>query len=301
MAANHSIGPRSITRLAETLPKFRAARTVYRDIGLAKTPTDLDRLVSRNAGYTLAYYWRLACLRQPRYRHALQDGIRPDGIDNLRAAQRRGRGMILVAPHLGDFDLAVAWIATTLDSRPVVPVARLDRPFAQRYYDTIRSACGFDLVGPRDASVSSLAAQLRAGRAVILTLDRRGSRRTVEAPIFGKRAKLPAACLTLARRAGAPLLSTATWTSGGERLLVFGEPFGPGTNADLKCDSALMERLAAELEAAIRAAPHQWHIPAQREQLSFAQHSSHELGGSAEMAQAVSATAMDRPPLSKAR
>lgn len=263
--------------VAEILPKFRATRAVYAETGLGGSAEELDRLVSQNALHTFNYYRRLVCLRRSQYRHTLQASVRPQGVGNLLEAQRRRCGMVLVAPHLGDFDLAVAWIATTLRSRPIVPVARLGRPLAQHYYDVIRSACGFDLVDPREASMSSLTAQLRAGRAVILTLDRRGGNRTVEAPVFGQPAKLPAACLTLARRAGAPLISTATWTEGGERVLAFGELLGPGTNSECECDSALMNRLAAELEATIRTAPHQWHIPARREQLSIARPPGHEL------------------------
>lgn len=270
--------------LAEALPKFRATRAVYAETGLAGSEEELDLLVSQNVHHTLAYYRRLACLRQSRYRRTLQASVRPQGVGNLLEAQRRRRGMVLVAPHLGDFDLAVAWIATTLRSRPIVPVARLGRPFAQRYYDIIRYACGFDLVGPRETSMSSLTAQLRAGRTVILTLDRRGGSRTVEAPVFGRPTDLPAACLTLARRAGAPLLSTATWTRGDERLLAFGEPLGPETSSERECDNAWMRRLAAELEATIRTAPHQWHIPAYREQLSIAQPPGHELSARAEAA-----------------
>lgn len=256
--------------LAEALPKFRATRAVYAETGLAQSAQELDRLVSRNVHYTVNYYRQLACLVEPRYRCNLQNSVRPQGVKNLLKAKRCGRGVILVAPHLGDFDLAVAWIAKAFGSRPLVPVARLGRPVMECYYRIVRRACSFDLVFPEEASVASLTEQLGAGRAVILTLDRCGGARTLEASLFGRPTQLPAACLTLARRAGAPLISTATWNRRGERLLAFGEPLGPGTNSEFECDASLMQHLARELEMAVRRAPEQWHIPARLEQLSIA-------------------------------
>lgn len=251
------------------LAKFRSTRQVYSETGLARSTQELDRLVGENAAFTLGYYGRLACMVEPHYRRKLLRTIRPAGAEHLIRVHRQGRGLILVAPHLGDFDLAVAWIADVIGSAPVVPVASLGRPLAQRAYAVARRACNFDLVDSEDVSLSRLSAQLRAGQAVILTLDRRAGTRTLKAQLFGRPTQLPAACLSLARRAGAPLLSAATWNRPGKRALVFGEPLGPRTASERDHDGALMQRLAADAEAAIRVVPQQWHIPTHLEQLSI--------------------------------
>lgn len=252
------------------LAKFHSARQVYAETGLARSTCELDRLVAENAAYTLGYYSRLARLVEPHYRRRLLHAILPVGDEYLTEARNQGRGVILIAPHLGDFDLAVAWIARAIGSAPVVPVASLGRPVAQRAYAVIRHACSFDLVGSRNCSLTALSAQLRLGRAVILTLDRRAGARTVEAQLFGRPTQLPAACVSLARRADAPLLSAATWSCRGKRILAFGEPLGPGTASEGDPDEALIQSLATDVEAAIRVAPQQWHIPARVEQLSIA-------------------------------
>lgn len=251
------------------LAKFRSARQVYAETGLASSTRELDRLVGKNAAYTFGYYSRLACMVEPHYRRRLLHAIRPAGAERLAGAHHRGHGLILVAPHLGDFDLAVAWIAAAIGSAPVVPVASLGRPLAQRAYAVARRACGFELVDSRQCSLLALSAQLHSGRAVILTLDRRAGARTLKAQLFGRPTQLPAACITLARLARAPLLSAATWNRRGERVLAFGEPLGPGTASEHDHDETLMQRLAADVEAAIRVAPQQWHIPARLEQLSI--------------------------------
>lgn len=250
------------------LAKFRSARQVYAATGLATSTVELDRLVGENVAYTLGYYRRLACLVEPHYRDRLLRAIRPYGTERLTGAYRQGRGVIIVAPHLGDFDLAVAWIAAAIGSAPVVPVASLGRPLAQRAYAIARRACRFDMVDAREASLSTLGTKLRAGRAVILTLDRRAGARTLNAQLFGRQTQLSAACISLARRTGAPLLSAATWSQRGEPVLAFGELVGPGTSSERDDDGVLMQRLATDLEAAIRTAPQQWHIPAHLGQFS---------------------------------
>jgi len=251
------------------LAKFRSTRQIYAETGLARSTWELDRLAAENAAYTLGYYRRLACLVEPHYRGRLLRTIRPVGAEHLTGTHRQGCGFILVAPHLGDFELAVAWIAAEIGSAPVVPVASLGRPLAQRAYAAARRACSFDLLDSEEASLAGLSAKLQAGRAVILTLDRRAGTRNLKAQLFSRPTQLPAACLSLARRAGAPLLSAATWNSRGERVLAFGEPLGPGTASARDHDGVLMQRLADDLEAAIRVAPQQWHIPARLEQLSI--------------------------------
>jgi KDO2-lipid IV(A) lauroyltransferase len=251
------------------LEKFRSTRQVYAETGLANSRQELDRMVGENAAYTLGYYRRLASLVEPHYRARLLRTVRSIGTENLTGAHSKGRGLILVAPHLGDFDLAVAWIAAVIGRAPVVPVASLERPLAQRAYAVARRACKFDFVDSEETSLSALSTQLRAGRAVILTLDRRAGARTLNAQLFGSPTQLPAACLSLARRAGAPVLSAATWNRRRDRVLAFGEVLGPGTASELDHDGALMQRLATDIEAAIRSAPQQWHIPTRLEQLSI--------------------------------
>jgi lauroyl/myristoyl acyltransferase len=252
-----------------SLPKFRSARRIYEETGLASSGRELDQLVASNAVFTLSYYRRLASLVEPRSRERLLGTIRASGAKYLNDTYRQGRGLILVAPHLGDFDLAVAWISSAVGSSPVVPVANLGRPFAKRAFAFARRACSFDLVEGKAASLSSLSEELRRGGVVILTLDRRAGTRISTAEVFGRDHELPAACLSLARRAEAPLMSAATWSYGHGRILSFGEPLGHGTDSDCESDADLMQRLATDLEKAIRTAPEQWHIPARLDQLSI--------------------------------
>jgi phosphatidylinositol dimannoside acyltransferase len=252
------------------LSKLRSASQIYAETGLAQEGVELDRLVRKNAAYTIGYYRRLACILESSYRARLLSTIQPTGLGHLIDAHRLGRGLILVAPHLGDFDLAVAWIAEAVNDFPVVPVANLERPWAQRAYALARRACNFDLLDSDATTLPALAAKLDKGRTVILTLDRRSGARELEVEIFGRSARLPAGCISLARLSGAPLLSAATWNRSRGRSLNFGEPIEYITGPSVGSDVVLLQRLATEMELAIRAAPQQWHIPACLDELSVA-------------------------------
>lgn len=259
--------------------KFRSTRWIYADTGLATDRQELDRLARENAAYTVGYYARLACSVGTRYRTRLLATIRPIGLERVLAAHALGRGLILVAPHLGDFDLAVAWIAEAVGGPPVVPVAHLGRPWAQSAFGVARRACRFELIDSGAASLPALTEQLRKGRTVVLTLDRRSGRSALVANFFGRPRRLPAGCLRLARASGAPLVSVATWNQIDKRILNFGEPLVAGSRSAPEDDEQLLQSLASDLEAAIRSAPQQWHIPARLDELS------------------VTSTVVDLPPL----
>jgi lauroyl/myristoyl acyltransferase len=258
-----------VADLGASLPKLRSTRTAYQLTGLASDSQQLDALVARNAAYTLGYYRRLGCLLGSRFRHEMRRTIRPHHADRLIEACGEGRGAVLVAMHLGDFDLAVSWIAHAIGRSPVVPVAELQHPAAQMAFTAVRRACRFTLVPAADVSVPMLVRRLEAGHLVILTLDRRIKGRTIEVLHFGRRTTLPATCLTIAGQARVPILTAATWSRPEGRVLAFGEILSPAAERSLEADTALMQHLSNELQDAILDAPHQWHIPAQLDQLSI--------------------------------
>lgn len=251
---------------ARRLQKFRVTRAVYEAASLADNRFDLDALVASNIRFTIDYYRRLARLLDPHDRQRLQRTIVPENADSLAVSEGSGTGAILVSAHVGDFDLAATWIAEVLGRRPVVPVAELGRPFAQRFYAAARTAGGLTLASAEATSTKDLQRHLEAGRIVILTLDRRGGTKVAETDFLGRPARVPAACFALAQLTGAPLLSAATWNYGGRRILSFGEPHLIGRANGAR---GVIKALKGELERVIHVAPHQWHVPADPRQLSL--------------------------------
>jgi lauroyl/myristoyl acyltransferase len=188
------------------------------------------------------------------------------GYHGLSRSLEDGGGAVLVSAHLGELEVAATWL-TEVAKREVVAVVDTVSPWwRQLFFDTVRRACGVQLRRQAEVTLEELAADLAAGRIVLLMLDRRCRSATVEASFMGRQADLPAAAWALSVKAGAPVLTgTTVRSAGGGCTLRFGDPrdgrrFGAG---------GLIRALAADLEAEIRRAPAQWHVPADLRQLPF--------------------------------
>jgi KDO2-lipid IV(A) lauroyltransferase len=102
---------------------------------------------------------------------------------------------------------------------------------------------------------------LRQGDVVALQGDRpRADGRTVEAPFLGRTLGFPVGPAALARAAGVPLVPVFVFREGRLRSRVsIRAPIEVAETRDRDADVAdATRRLAAEIERAVRAAPHQW-------------------------------------------
>jgi lauroyl/myristoyl acyltransferase len=255
-------------RITVRLPseKLRITRAVYESARLTRTEQDTRLLVHRNLIFTAQYYSRALRLRNARCRAKLQGTIAPSGADAVADALLRRTGVILTSVHLGDFELAASWIAEVLGSSPVVPVSSCPSRAWKDFYDSVRTACGFTL-RHHETRLADLEKDLNQGRLVILMLDRRPPRQGLRSSWFGQPAAVSAAAATLSVRSGAPVVSAATWTDGsGDRRLVFGVPRFGQTLDDA---ATLTNALIGDLEAAVRAAPEQLHVPGYPAQLPW--------------------------------
>ncbi|MFF1346678.1 phosphatidylinositol mannoside acyltransferase [Streptomyces sp. NPDC058322] len=123
-----------------------------------------------------------------------------DGLDS-------GRGVILALPHLGNWDLAGAWVTTDLKV-PFTTVAERLKP--ETLYDRFvayREGLGMEVLPHSGgAAFGTLARRLRSGGLVCLVADRDLSASGVEVTFFGDTARMPAGPALLAQQTGALLL-----------------------------------------------------------------------------------------------
>nr|WP_202533431.1 MULTISPECIES: phosphatidylinositol mannoside acyltransferase [unclassified Streptomyces] len=123
-----------------------------------------------------------------------------DGLDS-------GRGVILALPHLGNWDLAGAWVTTDLKV-PFTTVAERLKP--ESLYDRFvayREGLGMEVLPHTGgAAFGTLARRLRSGGLVCLVADRDLSSSGIEVSFFGDTARMPAGPALLAQQTGALLL-----------------------------------------------------------------------------------------------
>jgi KDO2-lipid IV(A) lauroyltransferase len=194
--------------------------------------------------------------------------VEVEAIEHWNAVTKTGHGIILVTAHLGLYEVG-SMLASAREMRHVHLVREPEvDPRAQAFFkESVASAEGahytmhFQNGDPLQGV--ALAEALARGEIVAIQADRpRSGGRTVEATLFGQPFSLPAGPAALARTAEVPMLPVFALRVGRRRIRVVLRPpiDVPRTahrNADL---AAAMRRVAGEIEAGIRRAPHQWFV-----------------------------------------
>jgi Kdo2-lipid IVA lauroyltransferase/acyltransferase len=178
----------------------------------------------------------------------------------LTDALARGRGVIVVTGHIGNWELAGAYIAAR--GVPVTGVVRrMANPLFDRYLNATRERAGLAVIA--DDPVRRVPRALRSGHVVALVADQgvKGMASTY-VPFFDRLAKTPRGPGVFALRLGVPLVvgTAIRLPSGKYRALV--EPVEVIDTGDRERDvDAVVTRYTAVLERWVRQYPEQyfWH------------------------------------------
>ena len=184
-----------------------------------------------------------------------------DHYDVVEAAMSRGRGLIFVTGHLGNWELAGAYVAAR--GIPIDAIARrMKNPLFDQYLTATRSRIGMHVVHDADA-VRRTPRSLRDGRAVAFLADQGvlGLASTF-VPFFGRPAKTPRGPAVFALRLDVPVVfGVAVRQPSGKYRLVF-EPIPVEDTGDRDRDvDTIVARYTATLEQWVRRYPEQyfWH------------------------------------------
>ena len=184
-----------------------------------------------------------------------------DDYDVVEEALSLGRGLIFVTGHLGNWELAGAYVAAR--GVPLDAIARrMKNPLFDRYLTETRSRIGMHVVHDADA-VRRTPRSLREGRGVAFLADQGvlGLASTF-VPFFGRPAKTPRGPAVFALRLDVPVVfGVAVRQPSGKYRLVF-EPVAVEDTGDRDRDvDAIVARYTATLERWVRRYPEQyfWH------------------------------------------
>ncbi len=159
----------------------------------------------------------------------------------------RGKGLIVVTGHLGNWELGGAYLAAR--RLPIDAVARhMSNPLFDRYLTRTRQAIGMSIVHDEDA-VRRVPRSLRAGRAVAFLIDQGAvGLASTWVPFFGRYAKTPRGPAVFALRLGSPIVfGVAIRQPSGRFRLVF-EPIDVAETGDRDAD---VDRIVADYTAAL--------------------------------------------------
>ena len=179
------------------------------------------------------------------------------GDTHLWEVLRAGRGVILVLPHMGCWDVAAARASAA--GLPITIVT--EDTWAARLVSFSRQRPGVALVS-RDRSLRALVSALRRNEAVVLLSDlARPGVQTVEVPFFEYPAPLPSGPARLSARTGAPIVAVAcVRTAECHYRVDIRPPIWPdGGVARDGHVHALTRRIAADFQVLITQYPDQWY------------------------------------------
>ena len=177
-----------------------------------------------------------------------------------RADYLKGNGVVIVAGHLGNWELGAALIAAR-DYRIDVIAKRASNPlFYQRILDA-RARLGVGVIDFEHASRHALKA-LRAGHAVAFAADQWAGSRGIRVPFFGHETSMYRGPAVMALRTGAPMYLTIPLRMPDGSYEMRLEPIEVVATEDTEADILrVTTAYVRKLEEAIRSAPGQylWH------------------------------------------
>ena len=237
---------------------------VERQVRAAFPDFDADE-VSRVARASYAHLGRttIEAALLPAYSRAqvLAMFERTEGADVVARARAQGRGVLLVSGHLGNWELAGAFVAAS--GIPIEAVARgMENPLFDRYVTATRNGIGMTVIHDADA-VRRVPRATREGHAVAMLVDQGAAGlASTWVPFFGRLAKTPRGPAVFALRLKAPVVfATALRQPSGQYIMYYEEvPVHPTGEREADVDRIVAD-YTATLERWIRRAPEQyfWH------------------------------------------
>ncbi|WP_129291211.1 phosphatidylinositol mannoside acyltransferase [Streptomyces albidoflavus] len=253
--------------LADTVWKRRGKGVLRLEANLARVVPDAgpERLAELSRAGMRSYlrYW-MESFRLPAWSETrIKEGFEPEGLHHLTDGLAAGKGVILALPHLGNWDLAGAWVTRNLGV-PFTTVAERLKP--ETLYDRFvayREGLGMEVLPHTGGSAfGTLARRLRAGGLVCLVADRDLSASGVEVKFFGDTARMPAGPAILAQQTGALLLPVTLWFDATPVMKGRVHPpvEVPETGARAEKTSLMTQALADAFAEGIADHPEDWHM-----------------------------------------
>jgi len=213
--------------------------------------------------------WSFGWCLNERYERLTTDRpfrVEPEAIEHWNEVARADGGLMLVTAHLGNFEVG-SMMPSQSERRRVHLVREPEadakaQAFLENVLDGFAQA-RYTMHFQSDDPLQGIALldALRRGDIVAVQGDRpRAGGRSIDATLFGRPFPLPPGPAALARTADVPLLPVFVFREGRRRYrVVFRPPIRVPRTGDRAADlTASMRRVAAEIEWAIRRAPHQW-------------------------------------------
>ncbi len=242
------------------MPRYRrvALANLHRVYGAEWDEQQIDataRTSFRHLGITLLEFF----LQEPRITGEEVDRrVRFEGQEHFEAAFARGKGVILITAHYGNWEMMGPRLARA--GYQVSAVSRTaDDPATERMIESIRTRCGLRQIPRRQAARLGLAA-LRRNEILAILMDQNTAEGGVFVSFFGYPASTATGPAVFALKTGAALVPTfCLRETNGTHVMRADPPIYPESTGNRDQDiRRLTGRLTGAIEAQIRERPELW-------------------------------------------
>ena len=180
------------------------------------------------------------------------------GREHVEKLLGSGRGVILVAAHMGSWELYAQACASLKPWKFSTIYQKLKNPFVEKTLHELRTRCGVDFIEKSNAW-PQVTARLRQGQAVGILVDQHAGDHGIWIPFFGRLASTSNLVGLLARKTGAAIVPINCFQDAPARWVV---EFGPEIptrilNIPLTV-TELTVRINETVEKAVRRNPEDW-------------------------------------------
>ena len=137
-------------------------------------------------------------------RDGLDSIIKARGLEHMDSALAKGKGVVALAPHLGNWELLASWLASHGYPLNIVGAPVYD-PRLNEMVVTARNSAGYKNIARGKATREILRA-LRRGEMVGILMDQDTRVEGVYADFFGRKAHTPVGPIVLAQKTGASIV-----------------------------------------------------------------------------------------------
>ena len=173
-------------------------------------------------------------------------------------AYAEGKGVLLLVPHMGNWEVCARWLTKNI---PVVHavVRKQKEPWIQAMLERFRKDSGLRVIDNRN-SLRRVLAALRRGELVILMIDQHMRKGAVKVDFFGHPAMTTASAALLAIKTGCQVLVGACYRkSGGGWGCEFSDPLETVVTDDRDRDYITnTQRYVSIMEERVREHPEDW-------------------------------------------
>ena len=183
--------------------KAMAYANITKAVGQDKSPRDLRRItygLYETIGMNLVELFRLKDMTRELY----DQFVEIEGVEHVRKAVEAGNGCILLAMHMGNWELANIYCA--LHDIPYKVLVRR-QPGFERLNDLLNSyrSCNGTVVIKRGGGTRELIKSLKENQVIAMVVDQ-GGRQGVRVPFFGRKASMSSGAIRIAMKMKVPII-----------------------------------------------------------------------------------------------